>query len=104
MEGRTFSRFARRRGTPRQSQGHPNLPSTLDTNLTDSTQLLPGYMHIGFRVNRLCSERSNPHDDISDRTERYEVYWKPHGADEDAIRNQVKIRGDPPVIIPMPTD
>ena len=59
-------------------------------------------MHIRCRTDSLVSERSNPVDDIIDRTDRYYVYLKPHGADDDAIRKQMRIRGDPPVYMPMP--
>ena len=73
-----------------------------EPNLNDWTQLIPGYMHIRLQSDSLVSERSNPDDDIVDRTDRYYVYLKPHGADDDAIRKQMKIRGDPPVYMPMP--
>jgi hypothetical protein len=73
-----------------------------EPNLRDWTELIPGYMHIRFETNSLVSERSNPDDDIIDRTDRYYVYLKPHGADDDAIRKQMRIRGDPPVYMPMP--
>ena len=59
-------------------------------------------MHIRFQSDSLISERSNPDDDIIERTDRYYVYLKPYGADDDAIRKQMKIRGDPPVYMPMP--
>jgi hypothetical protein len=73
-----------------------------EPNLKDWTELIPGYMHIRFQSDSLISERSDPDDDIIDRTDRYYVYLKPHGADDDAIRKQMKIRGEPPVYMPMP--
>ena len=73
-----------------------------EPNLKDWSELIPGYMHIRFRTDSLVSERSNPDDDIIDRMDRYYVYLKPHGADDDAIRKQMKIRGDPPLYMPMP--
>ena len=73
-----------------------------EPNLNNWTQLIPGYMHIRFQSESMVSERSNPDDDIVDRTDRYYVYLKPHGADDDAIREQMKIRGDPPIYMPMP--
>jgi macrolide transport system ATP-binding/permease protein/lipoprotein-releasing system ATP-binding protein len=73
-----------------------------EPNLKDWTQLIPGYMHIRFQTDSLISERSNPDDDIIGRTDRYYVYLKPHGADDEAIRQQMKIRGDPPVFMRMP--
>jgi hypothetical protein len=81
-------------------------PFTFETifepNLKDWTELIPGYMHIRLQTESLISERSDPDDDIIERTDRYYVYLKPHGADDDAIRKQMKIRGDPPVYMPMP--
>ena len=73
-----------------------------EPNLKDWTELIPGYMHIRFQTESLISERSDPDDDIIERTDRYYVYLKPHDADDDAIRKQMKIRGDPPVYMPMP--
>ena len=73
-----------------------------EPNLKGWTELIPGYMHIRFQSDSLISERSNPDDDIIERTDRYYVYLKPHGANDDAIRKQMKIRGDPPVYMPMP--
>jgi hypothetical protein len=73
-----------------------------EPNLKDWTELIPGYMHIRFQSDSLISERSDPDDDLIDRTDRYYVYLKPHGADDDAIRKQMKIRGEPPVYMPMP--
>ena len=63
---------------------------------------LPCGIHIRFESDSLISERSNPDDDIIERTDRYYVYLKPHGADDDTIRRQMKIKGDPPVYMPMP--
>jgi len=82
--------------------GTHTFQTIFEPNLKDWTELIPGYMHIRFETDSLISERSNPDDDIIDRTDRYYVYLKPHGADDDAIRKQMKIRGDPPVYMPMP--
>ncbi len=73
-----------------------------DPNLKSWTELMPGYMHIRFENSRLISQRSDPADDIIERTDRYYVYLKPHGADNEAIRTRMKYAGDPPVYIPMP--
>jgi hypothetical protein len=73
-----------------------------EPNLRDWTQLMPGYMHIRFENNRLISRRSEPDDDIVERTDRTYVYLKPHGADDEAIRKAMKYPGTPPVYIPMP--
>ncbi len=76
--------------------------SIFEPNLAEWTELIPGYMHIRFETNTLISQRSDPDDDIVDRTDRYYVYLKPHGADDDAIRKRMKAKGDPPVYMPMP--
>jgi hypothetical protein len=76
--------------------------SIFEPNLAEWTELIPGYMHIRFEANSLISERSEPDDDIIDRTDRYYVYLKPHGADDNAIRNRMNYKGDPPVYMPMP--
>jgi hypothetical protein len=76
--------------------------SIFEPNLAEWTELIPGYMHIRFEANSLISERSEPDDDIIDRTDRYYVYLKPHGADNDAIRRRMNYKGDPPVYLPMP--
>ena len=76
--------------------------SIFEPNLAEWTELIPGYMHIRFEIDSLVSERSDPDDDIIDRTDRYYVYLKPHGADDNAIRRRMNTRGDPPVYMPMP--
>jgi len=73
-----------------------------EPNLKDWTELIPGYMHIRFETTSLISQRSEPDDDIIDRTDRTFVYLKPHGADDEAIRKRMKYAGEPPVYIPMP--
>jgi hypothetical protein len=73
-----------------------------EPNIADWTELIPGYMHIRFETNSLVSDRSEPDDDIVDRTDRYYVYLKPHRADDDAIRKRTNFKGDPPVYMPMP--
>ena len=81
-------------------------PATYETvfepNLSDWTELMPGYMHIRFESVSLVSQRSDPEDDIVERLDRYYVYLKPYGADNDAIRRRMKYQGEPPVYIPMP--
>jgi hypothetical protein len=76
--------------------------SIFEPNLADWTELIPGYMHIRFEADSLISERSEPDDDIIDRTDRYYVYLKPHAADDNAIRKRMNYKGDPPVYMPMP--
>jgi len=76
--------------------------TVFEPNLKDWTELMPGYMHIRLANNRLISQRSEPDDDIVERNDRYYVYLKPHGADDEAIRKRMKYPGEPPVYIPMP--
>ena len=76
--------------------------SIFEPNLAEWTELIPGYMHIRFEANSLISERSEPDDHIIDRTDRYYVYLKPHGADDNAIRKRMNYKSDPPVYMPMP--
>jgi hypothetical protein len=76
--------------------------TVFEPNQKDFTELMPGYMHIRFDSVSLVSERSDPDDDIVERTDRYNVYLKPHGADDEAIRRRMKIAGQPPVYMPMP--
>jgi hypothetical protein len=81
-------------------------PQTYETvfepNLKEWTEIMPGYMHIRFESVSLISQRSDPDDDIVERTDRYYVYLKPFGADDDAIRRRMKYQGQPPLYMPMP--
>jgi hypothetical protein len=81
-------------------------PHTYETvfepNLGEWSELIPGYMHIRFEGVSFVSERSDPEDDLIERTDRYYVYLKPHGADDDAIRRRMNYKGEPPVYMPMP--
>jgi len=81
----------------------PHIYETIfEPNLKDWTELIPGYMHIRLETSSLISQRSDPEDDIIERTDRYYVYLKPHGADDEAIRKRMNYKGDPPVYMPMP--
>ena len=76
--------------------------TVFEPNLKGWTELMPGYMHIRFESVSLVSGRSDPDDDIIERTDRYYVYLKPYGADDEAIRKRMKLQGAPPVYMPMP--
>jgi hypothetical protein len=76
--------------------------TVFEPNLRDWTSVMPGYMHIRFDNNMLISLRSEPEDDIVERDDPSYVYLKPYGADDEAIRRQLKFTGTPPVYIPMP--
>jgi hypothetical protein len=73
-----------------------------EPNAKDWTSVMPGYMHIRFDNNMLISLRSEPEDDIVERNDPSYIYLKPYGADDEAIRKQLKFTGTPPVYIPMP--
>jgi len=76
--------------------------TVFEPNLKEWTEVMPGYMHIRFESISLISQRSDPEDDIVERTDRYYVHLKPYGADDDAIRRRMKYQGQPPLYIPMP--
>lgn len=76
--------------------------TVFEPHLANWAELMPGYMHIRFENNRLISQRSEPEDDIVERRDRFYVYLKPHNADNERIRTQMKFPGEPPVFIPMP--
>jgi hypothetical protein len=73
-----------------------------EPNLTEWTELIPGYMHIRIQNDMLVSQSSEPADDIVERKNPYYVYLKPHGADDEAIRQRSRYSGKPPMYIPMP--
>jgi hypothetical protein len=73
-----------------------------EPNVSDWTELMPGYMHVRIESEMLISQRSEPAEDIVERKNPYYVYLKPHGADDEAIRRRSKYSGQPPVYIPMP--
>jgi hypothetical protein len=68
----------------------------------DWTELIPGYMHVRVENDMLISRRSEPKDDIVERSNRFYVYLKPQGMDDAAIRRRSNFSGDPPIFIPMP--
>jgi putative ABC transport system ATP-binding protein/macrolide transport system ATP-binding/permease protein/lipoprotein-releasing system ATP-binding protein len=65
-------------------------------------ELLPGYLHMRFTNLMLISPRSEPTDDLVERTDNYYVYLKPRDADDAAILKKLKFPGKPPLWIPMP--
>lgn len=66
------------------------------------TELMPGYMHLRIESNMLISRSSEPTDDLVERANRFNVYLKPQGADDAAIRRRLNFPGTPPNFIPMP--
>ncbi len=59
-------------------------------------------LHVRFGVEMLISLRSQPQNDLVERSDRYFVYLKPYQADDEAILRQNQFPGKPPVYIPMP--
>jgi hypothetical protein len=75
---------------------------TFQVDAKDWTELMPGYMHVRIDNDMLISRSSEPGNDIVERNNRFYVYLKPQGADDEAIKRRSKFRGAPPVFIPMP--
>lgn len=73
-----------------------------DPDVKKFEELLSGYMHVRFTNAMLVSQRSEPEDDLVERTDNYYVYLKPSGADDAAILRKMKFPGKPPLWIPMP--
>jgi putative ABC transport system ATP-binding protein/macrolide transport system ATP-binding/permease protein/lipoprotein-releasing system ATP-binding protein len=65
-------------------------------------ELLPGYLHVRFTNQMLISPRSEPADDLVERSDSYYVYLKPRRADDQELLKKLKFPGKPPVWIPMP--
>jgi hypothetical protein len=59
-------------------------------------------MHMRIESDMLISRSSEPKDDIIERNNRFYVYLKPQGADDDAIKHRSNFPGTPPIFIPMP--
>jgi hypothetical protein len=65
-------------------------------------ELMPGYMHVRIESDMLISRTSEPTNDIVERNNRFYVYLKPQGADDEAIKRRSRFPGRPPIFIPMP--
>lgn len=65
-------------------------------------EVLPGYMHVRFSNSMLISRSAEPEGDLTERTDDYYVYLKPHDADDAAILRKMPFPGKPPLWIPMP--
>jgi putative ABC transport system ATP-binding protein/macrolide transport system ATP-binding/permease protein/lipoprotein-releasing system ATP-binding protein len=83
-------------------QGKQYYRYTFAPDVKKFEELMPGYMHVRFSNCMLVSPRSEPADDLVERTDQYYVYLKPHDADDAAITRQLRFPGKPPVWIPMP--
>ena len=75
---------------------------TFQVDAKDWTELIPGYMHVRIDNDMLISRVSEPGNDIVERNNRFYVYLKPQGADDEAIKRRSNFPGKPPVFIPMP--
>lgn len=71
-------------------------------DVEDWAELIPGYMHVRIDSDMLISLSSEPTDDIIERRNRFYIYLKPHGADDEEIRRRSNLKGEPPAFIPMP--
>ncbi len=82
--------------------GDDNYQVVFQVDAKDWTELIPGYMHVRIDNDMLISRSSEPGNDIVERNNRFYVYLKPQGADDEAIKRRSKFPGTPPVFIPMP--
>ncbi|AIE75723.1 MULTISPECIES: ABC transporter ATP-binding protein [unclassified Synechocystis] len=71
-------------------------------NVPQPTELIPGYMHVRIDTDLLVSQRSQPEDDLINRSDPYYFYLKPHNADDAEILRHSHYPGQPPVYISMP--
>lgn len=72
-------------------------------DIKEFQELIPGYMHGRFSNVMLVSQRSQPREDLVERTDNYYVYLKPHGADDkEILRKNPFPGGRAPLWIPMP--
>jgi energy-coupling factor transporter ATP-binding protein EcfA2 len=83
-------------------QGENLYQYIMEPDVANFTQLFPYYMHVRITNQMLVSPRSEPKDDLIDRSDSYYVYLKPHDAVDAAIEKKMKFPGTPPVWIPMP--
>jgi len=83
-------------------EGEQILHYVLEPDVADFAQLIPYYMHVRITNDMIVSPRSQPKDDLIDRSDSYYVYLKPHDADNSAIQKKLSFPGTPPVWIPMP--
>lgn len=82
--------------------GARELQLLFQADIGDWTELMPGYMHLRIESDMLISRSSEPTDDLVERANRFNVYLKPQGSDDAAIRRRLNFPGQPPVFIPMP--
>jgi hypothetical protein len=82
--------------------GAQQLQLLFQADVSGRTELMPGYMHLRIESDMLISRSSEPTDDLVERTNRFNVYLKPQGADDAAIRQRLNFPGRPPIFIPMP--
>ena len=82
--------------------GRRTFETVFEPNLEDWTELLPGYMHIRFDTNLMVSPRSEPEEDIVERSDPYYVYLRPHPATTKTGDDALSALDTPPIFIPMP--
>jgi hypothetical protein len=75
---------------------------SFEPNVKEYTELLAGYMHVRLTSATLVSRRSEPGDDLFERSDDYYVHLRPHGVDDEAILRKTRFPGKPPLWIPMP--
>ena len=82
--------------------GDREYQAVFQVDAKDWPELMPGYMHVRVESDMLISRSSEPKNDIVERDNRFYVYLKPQGADDQAIKRRSNFPGTPPVFIPMP--
>jgi hypothetical protein len=85
-----------------QISGKETYTYSIEPNISGFTELIPYYMHVRITNDLLVSPSDQPKDDLTERSDSYYVYLKPHDADNKAILKKLKFPGEPPVWIPMP--
>src|SRR5262249_53129175 len=66
-----------REGEVLRVTGRQSCRYVLEPAVKQFEELLPGYMHVRFTNVMLVSQRSEPTDDLVERTDNYYVYLKP---------------------------
>lgn len=74
----------------------------MNVDFTGWTELIPGYMHVRVDSPMLIGRSRGAEGGIAERRNTFYVYLKPHGADDEAIRQRSGHPGAPPDFIRMP--
>lgn len=79
------------------------LDRIVEIGLDEWFEMLEGYMHVQIGNRMFISPQAEPEDDVVERSDSYYVHLKPHGADDEVIRQRHNFPGNTvPLFIPMP--